>query len=269
VITIILILAAMLVPALHTARAKALYARWRAHSAGTRSSDMLELYYDFEEDNNYSTKLTNKAVGAGLEFYEPKTGNASASGGLSVQDLHGRWIGKGGIYLRGSGTQFNANEFRWAPLSKSDNRPVTVMFWVHTLSAEKGSSTTFRLDGEKSPDRMRFQCHTPWSNNRIYWDYGSCCSAGRVDTSFANYLDDWTQVTFVSAGRNGNFRAIYLNGKLAAKKTSTQLLGGPRGIRQGFRFGGDRYKGRIDELAMWRRVMPQDEILAHFQNGQP
>jgi len=263
VITIIMILSSMLIPALHTARAKARHARWAAHSAGTRSTDMLELYYDFKEDDANSADVTNKAGGAGIEAFFIDDGHGTTNGGMVVRKDQGRWIGKGGLYFTGSSGVSTPN-FRWAKRYKSDQYPVTVMFWVKVMSGPP-NNTMFQVNGSGG----RFQCHVPWGGT-IYWDYfnGSCCPTGRVSTGFGNYLDDWTHVTFVSDGNGGNFRGIYLNGKLAASTTGTASSTGPSQDCKGFYMGGG-YKGNIDEFAMWRRVMPPDEISAHYQNGAP
>jgi len=260
VITIIMILSSMLIPALHTARAKARYARWAAHSAGTRSTDMLELYYDFKEDDNNSPDVTNKAAGAGIEIFDVRKGDGTTNGGMVVRKDEGRWIGKGGLNFNGS-SGVSAPKFEWARYFKSDERPVTVMYWVKVMTGAP-NNTMWQVNGTGD----RFQSHTP-HGGQVYWDYGYCCTgAGRVNTSFGNYYDDWTHVTLVAAGYGGKYRAIYLNGKLANSNTSTG--NGPTQDGKGFYMGGG-FRGNVDEFAIWRRVMPPDEISAHYQNGAP
>ena len=96
VMTIIVILAGMMLPALQQARGKAKYARWLSYSNNLRCDDRLIAYYNFEEGEG--NKLKNKAVGPyGNTRYAPEKSDGKQVGSAVTwwEADRGRWPGKG------------------------------------------------------------------------------------------------------------------------------------------------------------------------------
>ena len=109
------------------------------------------------------------------------------------------------------------------------NDVLTFAFWVKRYNFADSSAfwTTHATTGE---DRA-FQAHTPWSNNRVYFDTAGCCDAGvtRIDqdiATFPGYTDatwwnDWHHFVFF---KNGADKQIWIDGQLFLQGSSTAPL---------------------------------------------
>jgi hypothetical protein len=123
--------------------------------------------------------------------------------------------------------------------------PVTLELWnfVKTEDVKNSWAVGFKPTGNE-----RFSNHIPWSNNFIYFDYGTCCSTGRVSQSYLSYLNSWTYSVMRSEGIGGFNQDILLNmDSVISKKTSD----GPTSILQDFSIGAiynSYHKGKIDEV---------------------
>jgi|GEM_PF-511459 len=136
--------------------------------------------------------------------------------------------------------------------------PVTVEFWTYMKSTDLGSSSIFGV-GYSDNTSNRFQAHAPWSDGTLYWDYGNTREKGRITADFKPYLDRWTHVALVSNG--SNFKAIYLNGALAASGTSADNPGKLDSLRIGSAARGVYpSKATLDEFRIWSRARTQSEI---------
>jgi len=103
VMTIIVILASMLLPALQQARQKAKHARWLGYSNNLRCDSGLVAYYNFEEGEG--NRLKNKAVGPyGNTRYAPEKLNGTILSGTTWVTGGGRWPGKATLGFKGSGS---------------------------------------------------------------------------------------------------------------------------------------------------------------------
>jgi len=75
-----------------------------------------------------------------------------------------------------------------------------------------------------------------------------------------SYLNKWTFVALVSAGRNGNFKAIYLDGVLVTSSNSSDGAA-KTDLNIGQFLGGSAYeKGKIDEFRIYNVVLTQPQI---------
>lgn len=140
--------------------------------------------------------------------------------------------------------------------------PVTVAFWNNVATAQVQNSSAFSVGNTDNPNR--FQAHAPWSDKNIYWDYGDIGANGRISTNYTAYLDKWTHVALVSGGAGGTFKAIYLDGVLAASATTS---GGPAIALTGVNIGrwpgsGLDHKGLIDDFRIYNRMLSAAEIQA-------
>lgn len=209
--------------------------------------------------------LTN--VPAGLAAYWKMDEGAGATTADSSGNGHAGSLVNGPAWVTGSAgkaLQFNgSNQFVSAPsMSWPAGGPVTVAFWsfVPTPLAR----TAFTVGNSNT---QRFIAHAPWSDNNIYWDYGtdgSTPSAGRILTSYAGYTNKWTHVTLVSTGQGGNFKAIYLDGVL---RKSEPVSNGPNIPLSGaflahWPLAGHFHQGSLDDFRIYPRVLSAAEIAA-------
>lgn len=171
-------------------------------------------------------------------------------GTLSGMDPATDWeISGGKVSLAFAGNPQTVNtSFLW----KSSGH-VSISFWNYVATATESSAL-----GGQNTERM--QCHAPWSDNNIYWDYGNLGS-GRVSTSYTSYLGKWTHICLVSTGTDATFQAIYLDGKAAV---SQAYSAGPPSDAITFNIGsyiGYYHTGNIDDVRVYNRILSQDEIL--------
>ena len=169
----------------------------------------------------------------------------------------------------GSALSFDGNAQRATdPTLTWDGGPVTVEFWTYVKRSTLKASTSFMLS-EADNAGNRFQSHCPWEDGRIYWDYGDIGGKGRISTPFgeANY-DRWTHIAMVSDG--STFKAIYINGELAAKADDAAqpkglknlVVGGPVAGQWGF-------NGMIDEFRIWNVARSGEEIRSSMGRRMP
>lgn len=148
------------------------------------------------------------------------------------------------------------------------NDPVTIAYWSRIQTSEVRRSVAFSLGGNDSPDRC--QAHAPWHDGILYWDYGTFDSAGRLATDYADYLNRWTFVVLVSAGRLGSFKAIYLDGELAASSSTSS---GPAQTISGGSLSVDptvsnwQHRGKLDEFSVFNQLLSAEQISALYRAG--
>lgn len=156
----------------------------------------------------------------------------------------------------------NASGFNWPT-----GGAITIEFWTKVNSSDVGYRSAFSVGPYDGNNRV--QAHVPWIDNILYWDYGSGTN-GRISTSFASHLNKWTHVALVSAGNGGSFKAIYLDGVLAASSTASS--DGPDVNLNGLWIGAFLsyyHKGAIDEFRIWDKVLSQPEVLTAMNTQVP
>ncbi len=156
-----------------------------------------------------------------------------------------------------------------ASFTLTPNDPVTLMFWNRVQTSELKSAIAIWLGSKTEPNRCL--THAPWSNGLLYWDYGRNNSLGRITTDYTAYLDRWTHITLVSAGRLGSFKAIYLDGELVASNNSSDgpiqtLTGGSLSVSP-TRLANAQHRGRLDEVAVFNQVLSAHDIQSIYQAG--
>ncbi|MBA3706833.1 MAG: hypothetical protein H0W84_13305, partial [Bacteroidetes bacterium] len=91
-------------------------------------------------------------------------------------------------------------------ISLPANSDYTIEFWSYVATADLQSERAFYIYGSN------IMAHTPWSDQRIYFDDNGV----RVDGNYAASMNKWTHVALVSTGTAGGFKGIYLDGILIA-----------------------------------------------------
>ncbi|MEM1108716.1 MAG: LamG domain-containing protein [Planctomycetota bacterium] len=154
-------------------------------------------------------------------------------------------------------------------LSLAVNEPVTVCFWSLVFRSGLNRTGVLSIGGLDSPNRCLI--HTPWNTLSYFWDFGTQNEQGRIFTTPRDQLDRWTHVAVVSAGRQGNFKAIYLDGELAQSSPASD---GPTQVISGGSIWSDQnhaprnqHAGRIDELAVFNQVLTAEDIRRLYQSG--
>lgn len=138
---------------------------------------------------------------------------------------------------------------------------VTVEFWNYVRTDEITTGTAFSV-GRTDNVGNRFQAHAPWSNGRLYWDYGNISDgSGRITVDYTPYLDKWTHVALVYDG--DRTRSIYLDGRRVARAGGDTV--GPANLSW-LRLGGTgpgsnhRHRGTVDEFRIWRTARTAEQI---------
>jgi hypothetical protein len=168
---------------------------------------------------------------------------------------HGQLHLGGALALDGINDYVYMENFEWP-----NGGPVTVEFWAKVNAADVRNSSAFTVGNQDNPNR--FQVLLPWSDKLLTWDYGNSGGGGRVGADYSPYLDRWTHVALVSAGNEGHFMGIYLNGKLVNESSNSDA---PDVALKGLWIGKwpekERpHKGEIADFRIWKRVRTQAEI---------
>jgi hypothetical protein len=151
--------------------------------------------------------------------------------------------------------------------------PVTVSFWNKVATADVRDSSVFGV-GQNAAATV-FQADAPWSDNRLYFDYGEWYVDtdangkldGEISTDYTSYLDGWHHIALVSEGIGGAFKGIYIDGALVASDTGRSdgphvaLVGG---LYVGWWYG--YHKGKVDDFRMYNRRLSATEI-SNLYNG--
>jgi hypothetical protein len=136
--------------------------------------------------------------------------------------------------------------------------PVTFEWWEYKATAELVASSAFEM-GLPDDTTNRCQCHGPWSDGSLFWDYGNISTTGRISSAMP--LDQWVLVHLIYDGIAT--RGIYYNGVVSL----TQGSGGPPTVaKTGGDIGGANgaHTARMKDFAIYNRYIPTNEKLAHY-----
>ena len=257
VITIIVILAGMLLPALQQARGKAKYARWLGYSNNLRCDDRLVAYYNFEE--GAGDKLKNKAVGpyGDISYAPEKLDGAlcNGSGGSppSWAIDGGRWPGKGALSFS---TDHYVECQEADPRLNFLGKDFTWSVWFYPTSLENASLLSTNHISTLDWSLM------VWAGKLTWWedsfDVGIAASS-----SLKAYTWYMGTVTYDSTA---GVYTLYLNGEeCGTADTGGQSTPWPFHIG----YWGRVFNGKIDEVAIYNAVLSGDEIKQLYKGGRP
>jgi prepilin-type N-terminal cleavage/methylation domain-containing protein len=266
VIAIIGILSSFMFPSFSTARSTAKFARWQVYKNNLRADPALVLYYDFEDiDGN---KINNQSVNLeGFNSFDSQRMNGVLKGKKHLPEWtnKGRWLGKGALtFSRKTKIVIPDSEF----FEGMDNLSVEAWVKPYTKGGAHGIITKWTaVTG--GPFLLRL-----WHHNKVTFFVQTGEGKIRKGYSFATSSvripqNKWS---YLVGTYDGEEIKIYINGKLSGTKEwnkGTAL----RGITD-MVIGEDRnnkhsFRGKIDEVAVYRRALTAEEIKMHYDIGHP
>jgi hypothetical protein len=245
------------------------YHRWKAYSYQLRRDPALVAYYTFERDSDEAEMLFNMADATHGKMNGQLTSQAKKSAPTWEE---GRWPEKTAL-------SFNRNRNQMVDIPPDPqfciNGPVTVAAWIqisdsneggHIVSCRQEDSTINYQLGYRSPT-------SSFWNNRI--QLARRRSTEKVeDIRHSRQIPEQFGWLLVAATHDNQTLKYYLNGQLIDvqnwifKQDPVEA-----GLMIGTTFlesrDDSRFDGKIGEIAIFRRILDEDEISAMYQAGKP
>ncbi len=116
-------------------------------------------------------------------------------------------------------TVTNAESPKDANFVLPDAGGITIMWWQF-VAASTTTVYAFNIGAIGTTDRVL--CHPPYSDDTLYWDYGSS-STGRVSTDYSSFFGAVHQIVLWAEGDSGNGegQGIQIDGKVLASNANT------------------------------------------------
>ena len=259
------------------------FAKWKKHSESLRKDPSLVRYYLFEEGQGRFTAnsagdgegtltlLSNSPYGTSRELRWWVWGSPFDQ--VFPEWTTGRWPGKGGMSSGLAGTNVARSRF-----GGTKDGVFTLEAWARP-HGDAGRAELFDVGGGWGQGWKVFHVVDKWTpDGKVDFHIGGKAPI-RVDAGpFPAKV--WSHL---ACQWDGKALKIFINGKLAGEKpcdgpyipvkgrTDAWATGFPEFDVGGFSFGGKPGTERfdVDEVAIFARTLPPDEIAAHYEAGRP
>ncbi len=237
-----------------------------AHAQDPKPVGEVELleYWDFESENGGAVAgAWNGHVGY-LGGMATLTDGGQFGNSLDTSALEGSY------FVIDSGDEYedpgdNTKEFVTKINETAAARDqLSVVFWQRNTDELRDQVGWWMVSPGSGGTERGAQGHTPWSNNQIYFDTAGCCDASTQRINGASTLegDQWMEWNHFAFVRNGEEKAIWVNGEVAVSGTSTDPL--PTDIDRMY-FGNGIEKNRdqpglMDELGVIDGALSEAQI---------
>ncbi|QDU76751.1 FecR protein [Bremerella volcania] len=228
------------------------YKRWLDHSLKLRQDPATLFYFDFETDSRTSSEVINRATTGIVD-------NGQLTSGIWAT---GRWPEKGAMLFENTGDRVELN-------IPGKYNQITIMGWVQINRYDFALQTVFN-----SIDYSPGQHH--WNLTRggsLRMGLSSQYDLTSTETLPRNL---WTHVA-AQVDAEAKQSVYYINGKEVGRKNWNQSIPiryGPSSIgawghtnRAGEVVYSRDLRGRIDEIALFSRVLSADEIREAYEAG--
>jgi len=253
VITIIVILSAMLLPALQKARGMAKYARWFGVRQDVMTHPNCIAYYDFEGTG--STLKCQETLGV----KKAARLNGTISGATRVKG-GGRWPGKGALYFDGDDRVNCGNDHSLSP----EDGQLSIEVWVKA-DPEFLDTGSYSFAVDRSTGGywgMLFDYNKPEIHFYFRESDGSYkCSPATDAVKDGN----WHHVVGVAETTNNKLRLYCDGSEVGSGNSYDGTICSPTTDLQ---IGRD-FTGFIDEVAIYNWALSAEEIKAHYRGGKP
>ncbi len=270
VLAIIMLLAALILPALQGARESAKYGRWLGYKDNLRCDPSLVAYYTFEQpelaDGTVSDTARNMATVGDFNastidfssYSDPENMNGTLVGNPTWRE-EGRWAGKYALYLDGGDYVDCGNDQKLDNLSgKSD---FTAEIWTKF----SGNQSYAICQGNQLSPYQSDWFFVYSGGGSIFWFRGKQMGAisDINDNKWHHLAMVWDKSTETYEG--------FVDGESIDISATFSDYEGVESIKIGTR--GDAtstfFHGLIGEVAIYNRALSAQEIKGHYEMGRP